>query len=135
MRYTNVQISDCNVVFSRDRETLYLTPVEQRYRGWMLDRVTASWWQLSSPPDPRPPSREPGAHSNVQRDTRIYCKVHTHCLHDTYIEIEIEKYFIHPSVGEIQICQVAQKKDKKKIIIYNDCILDNNNNTTTTKTA
>jgi len=36
------------------------------------------------------------------------------------IEIEIEKYFIHPPVGEIKISQLAQKI----INIYNDCILD-----------
>ena len=44
----------------------------------------------------------------------------------------IEKYFIHPPVGEIQICQVAQKNYKKYINIYNDCILDNDNNNNNT---
>ena len=45
-------------------------------------------------------------------------------LYVEFIEIEKEKYFIHPPVGEIQISQVAQKI----INIYNDFILDNNNN-------
>ena len=36
------------------------------------------------------------------------------------IEIEIEKYFIHPPVGEIQISRVAQKI----LNIYNDFILE-----------
>ena len=37
------------------------------------------------------------------------------------ISVLIEKYFLHPPVGEIQISRVAQKI----INIYNDCILDN----------
>ena len=38
-------------------------------------------------------------------------------------------------MGEIQICQVAQKNYKKIIYIYNDCILDNDNNNNTTNTT
>ena len=34
-------------------------------------------------------------------------------------------------MGEIQICQEAQKNEKTIINIYNDCILDNNKTITT----
>ncbi|KAG7233748.1 hypothetical protein INR49_006637 [Caranx melampygus] len=33
-------------------ETSSLTPVWLRYQTWMPERVTASWWQHTSPPDP-----------------------------------------------------------------------------------
>lgn len=41
------------------RETTYLTPVKQRFQSWMQVRVTASWWQLLSPPGLKQTNWEP----------------------------------------------------------------------------
>ena len=46
------------------------------------------------------------------RERRIYVWKENACIE---IEMQIEKYFIYPPVGEIQISGVAQKK-----YIYND---------------
>jgi len=51
------------------------------------------------------------------------------CYYFHLVGLEIEKHFIHPPVGEIQISQVAQNI----LDIYNDCILDNNTTTTNNK--
>ena len=49
----------------------------------MKDRDTASWWQLSSPQDPKTPSGEPGARSHAHMETRVLGQVLTLCTHYT----------------------------------------------------
>lgn len=77
---SDFEIKTSSFSFSRSfiRETSYLTPVKQRFQTWMQVRVTASWWQLLSPPDLKQTNWEPWAHKSVHRPALTHpCKVLT----------------------------------------------------------
>lgn len=71
------------------RETTSPTPVKPLFPNWTLDRVTASWWQLTSHPGPKTASWEPGVHTCAHRHPLVVCQVMT-------VSTPIHS-FIHPS--------------------------------------
>lgn len=50
-----------------NRETRYLPQVKPRSRSWMPERRTASWWRLTSHPDPKQTRWGPGGTTCVLR--------------------------------------------------------------------
>lgn len=50
-----------------NRETRYLPQVKPRFRSWMPERRTASWWRLTSHPDTKQTRWGPGGTTCVLR--------------------------------------------------------------------